>query len=108
MAENNRQQYWLQVIKEQRSSGETVRAFCRAEGVGEHTFYMWRKRLRGRAAQRQKKEPVRFALVDHPAAGARESAEAGLELLLPGGERLRIQRGVDAATLRTVLEALRA
>jgi hypothetical protein len=29
-----------------------------------------------------------------------------LELLLPGGERLRIQRGIDRETLRMVLEAL--
>jgi hypothetical protein len=34
--------------------------------------------------------------------------ETALELVLRGGDRLRISAGVDAATLRTVLEALRA
>ena len=35
-------------------------------------------------------------------------SEAPLELLLTGGERLRIANGVDAATLRLVLDAVRA
>jgi hypothetical protein len=60
-------------------------------------FYAWRKRL-------QKKEPVRFALVDRGAA----RQEAAVELVLATGERLRISAGVDGATLRTVLDALRA
>ena len=34
--------------------------------------------------------------------------EAALELVLTTGERLRISAGVDAATLRIVLDALRA
>jgi hypothetical protein len=48
---------------------------------------------------------VRFALVDR---GPRPEAptDASIELILPGGERLRIAAGVDA-TLRMVLEALR-
>jgi len=38
-----------------------------------------------------------------------ESAlEAQLELVLASGERLRIGAGVEAATLRLVVEALRA
>jgi hypothetical protein len=36
------------------------------------------------------------------------AAEAALELMLATGERLRISAGVDAATLRTVLDVLRA
>jgi hypothetical protein len=50
---------------------------------------------------------VRFALVDRvPAAGA--EMDACVELILPAGERLRIATGVDAPTLRTILDALRA
>jgi len=68
--------------------------------VTECSFYAWRKRLR-------KKEPVRFAFVE--GATLPESAkEAALELVLAAGERLRIGVSVDATTLRTVLEALRA
>jgi hypothetical protein len=36
------------------------------------------------------------------------ATDAGLELVLASGERLRIGAAVDAATLRMVLEVLRA
>ena len=90
---------WRDRIAEQERSGLSVKQFCKERGVSEYSFYTWRKRL-------AKKEPVRFALVDREAAG--QEAATALELLLRSGERLRIGSGVDAATLRTVLEALRA
>jgi len=74
-----------------------VKAFCRDRGVSEPSFYSWRKRL---AAA----EPVRFALVD---AGASGTKDASMELIFASGDRLRIAGVVDAATLRTVLSALR-
>jgi len=43
-----------------------------------------------------------FALVSEEAA----ATDAGVELLLSGGRRLRIIKGVDEETLRTVLAAL--
>jgi hypothetical protein len=90
---------WRERIAEQERSGLSVKQFCKERGVSEYSFYTWRKRL-------ARKEPVRFALVDREAAG-QEPATA-LEVVLRSGERLRIGSGVDAGTLRTVLEALRA
>ena len=52
--------------------------------------------------------PVRFALVERGAARQQPAADVHLELELANGERLRIGSGVDGATLRTVLDALRA
>jgi len=79
----------------------SVKQFCREQRLTEYSFYAWRKRLRGQG-------PVRFALVERRAVRQEPSPEAGLELVLATGERLRIATGVDAATLRTVLDALRA
>jgi hypothetical protein len=92
---------WAERIAAQQRSGMSVKQFCKQEGLTQYSFYAWRKRL-------QKKEPVRFALVDRGAAGQRPAREAALELVLTTGERLHISTGVDGATLRTVLEALRA
>ena len=50
----------------------------------------------------------RFALVERGARQQERMAEASLELVLATGERLRIGRGVDITTLRTVLDVLRA
>ena len=91
---------WRERIAERERSGLSVKQFCEERGLTQYSFYAWRKRLR-------KKEPVRFALVDR---GARQepATEAGLELVLATGERLRIGARVDATTLRAVLEVLRA
>ena len=92
--------YWRKLIAEQEASGQKVRPFCRERGIGEHSFYYWRKRLR-------KSDTVRFALLETTPADTASTASA-LELVLGTGERLRIGTGVDTATLRTVLDALRA
>jgi hypothetical protein len=51
---------------------------------------------------------VRFALVERSIRRQERTAEPVLELVLTTGERLRMGAGVDAATLRTVLDMLRA
>ena len=91
---------WADRIAAQQRSGNSVKQFCKEQGLTEGSFYAWRKRLR-------KKEPVRFALVDRGAARQEPTTEAALELVMTSGERLRIGAGVDTATLRTVLEVLR-
>ena len=90
---------WRECIAEQARSGLSIKQFCKDRGIAEHAFYGWRKRLRETG-------PVRFALVDRT--GAPHTLAGNLELTLLTGERLRIGAGVDAVTLRTVLEALRA
>src|SRR5258708_8525427 len=91
---------WAERIAAQQRSGISVKQFCKEQGVTEGSFYAWRKRL-------QKKEPVRFALVDRRATRREPATEAALELVIATGERVRIGAGVDAATVRTVLEDVR-
>jgi hypothetical protein len=92
-------QKWADLIRQHEQSGAAVKIFCRDRGVSEPSFYSWRKRLLAAT------EPVRFALVDACASGAKENIP--LELVLHSGDRLKIASGVDAATLRTVLSVLR-
>jgi hypothetical protein len=91
---------WAERIAEQERSGLSVKQFCKERGYSEYCFYTRRKRLRH-------KEPVRFALVETRAARREPATDVGLELVLPTGERLRIGKQVEAATLRMVLEAVR-
>jgi transposase-like protein len=96
----SRDEDWRTRISAQERSGASVKQFCRQHGLTEQSFYYWRKRLQTPAS-------MRFALVE--AEPRRGTADHGaLELVLTTGERLRISAGVDAATLRQVLEALRA
>ena len=92
---------WRERIAEQQRSGLSVKRFCKDQGLTEYSFYAWRKRLQERGL-------VRFALVERSARRPEHTAEAALELVLATGERLRISRGVDTATLRAVLDVLRA
>jgi transposase-like protein len=99
MQETKRER-WTRLIAEQGASGEVVRAFCRERGVGEKAFYWWRRRLRS-------EQGVHFALVETMAASA-ASEDSALELVFTNGERLRIGRGVDRATLQLALTVIRA
>ena len=78
-----------------------MKQFCKEQGLTEYSFYAWRKRL-------QESGAVRFALVERSARRQEGTADPVLELVLSTGERLRIGTGVDTATLRTVLDLLRA
>jgi hypothetical protein len=89
---------WSKLIAEQQTSMQPVRPFCRERGITEPSFYYWRKRLR-------KNGTVRFALLETKAVTA--DVAPTIELVVSTGERLRIGNGVDAATLRLVLDAVR-
>jgi transposase-like protein len=89
-------EFWKRTVNEQERSGRSIRAFCRERGIAEHSFYMWRKRVRQPA-------PVTFALVETGRSAA--PAPAWIELALVGGELLRFP--CEAAALRMVLSVVR-
>ena len=99
--------YWQAVIRDAARSGLSTRAFCRQRKLHESQFYWWQRRLKEkRPPASTPRGPANgaasFALVsDEPG-----TAEAGIELVLAGGRRLRIAKGVDEPTLRSVLAAL--
>jgi transposase-like protein len=90
---------WKQRVADQEQSGLSVRAYCKQQGLGEHSFYQWRKRLRTEA-------PVSFALVEERKAARAEREPRMLELALNGGECLRIP--CEEAALELVLRVVRA
>ena len=98
-------QHWQRTMREAARSGVSIREFCRQRKLKESQFYWWQRRLAaGRHAPSKKTGagPASFALVsDEPA-----MPDAGIELVLTGGRRLRIAKGVDEQTLRAVLTAM--
>lgn len=97
---SSRIEYWRDQVAQHERSGQSVKQFCEAHGIAEQSFYVWRKRL-------QKQPAMRFALVETTRGERQSTPDAGLELIMARGERLRISPGVDSAWLRTVLEVLR-
>ena len=101
--------YWQKTIREAARSGLSIRAFCRRHKLKESRFYWWQRKLRGQRDQqrrvrggKEKENPATFALVSDEPGGM----ESGIELVLSDGRRVRIGRGVDEETLRTVLVTL--
>ena len=99
--------FWQSTIWEAAQGGVSVREFCNRRKLHESQFNWWQRRLsmtRRPSAGRSQRSvgPASFALVSHEAG----ASDAGIELVLSGGRRLRFARGVDDATLRAVLAAV--
>lgn len=103
----DKKRFWQQTIREAIRSKLSIREFCRQHRLKESQFYWWQRKLNGsRNTRRQQRQRINgnasFALVSNdPGAG-----DAGIELILQDGRRLRISRGVDEQTLRAVLAAV--
>jgi hypothetical protein len=97
---------WQKTIREAARSGLSIREFCRQRKLHESQFYWWQHRLSvARQDPRSRKQTgatASFALIrEEPG-----TTDAGIELVLGDGRRLRIAKGVDEATLRSVLAAV--
>ena len=92
---------WRRIIRDQGRSGLGVREFCRKSKLRESAFYFWRRELKLRARLQTAAQP--FVELQVPVAAA---APLALELLLPQGLRLQIQRGCDLQLVRELLQEL--
>jgi hypothetical protein len=108
-ADAKKARHWQEVLGEAARSGISIREFCRRRRLKESQFYWWQRRLRVSRREGHGTRPggvngqrASFALVSKEAG----AVDAGVELVLNGGQRLRITKGVDEETLRTVLAAL--
>ncbi|MEJ2080467.1 MAG: transposase [Acidobacteriota bacterium] len=102
-----KERYWRKTIRAAARSGVSIREFCRRHDLKESQFHWWQRRLRASGETGTQRKPsgessASFALVSEETG----ALEAGLELVLADGRRLRIGRGVDEETLRTVLAAV--
>ncbi len=99
-------QRWQRMIRQAARSGLSIREFCRQRRLKVSQFYWWRHRLQESQPPWTRRKPAHgpasFALVSQESG----MMDAGIELVLGDGRRLRIAQGVDEATLRAVLAAL--
>jgi hypothetical protein len=107
-----KERYWRKVIREAAQSGLSIRRFCQQHRIRESQFHWWQRKLKERRQERSLRRHggdidksggrATFALVSEDDDGL----AAGLELVLDHGRRLRIGKGVDEETLRSVLSAM--
>jgi len=93
---------WRDRVTRWKASGLNVRAFCRAEGLSEPSFYSWRRTIAERDAALAAPNAPAFVPVHVLPA----TSPPALELVLRSGHVLRIPHGCDPEQLRAVLAAL--
>jgi transposase-like protein len=96
--DERKERQWLQWIGAWRASQLGVRAFCTRHGLDENRFYVWRRVLSQRAADRTAFVPVQVVPDEAPA--------SALEVVLSNGRTVRVAAGFDAATLRELVTVL--
>ena len=90
-----RYEKWAEVVKRQESSGLSVAAYCRQEGIKTWKFFAWRRRVRDRDESTGEFVPMSFR---EESAGV----ASGVAVVV-GGVRLELSAGFDEAELRRAL-----
>jgi len=109
-----KQAIFKELIKQQKSTGLTVKEFCANEGIAPSTFYYWQKKLKG-----SPKEKDFIPLVVKPSTPSvsrrypkhfeaqkgtnEQDDEFMLELVYPNGTRLRIKQDLDLDHIRSLV-----
>jgi transposase-like protein len=101
----SKEDFWRHTLKQLTGSGQSVRAFCATRGLSEPSLYSWRRTLalRDAAASAGHGPPPTPALLPIRLANVVGSP---MEIVLAGGQRIRLRPPVDGAALREVVMAL--
>jgi transposase-like protein len=104
---------WRRLVRQQRRSGLSVRAFCEQHEVCEHSFYWWRRELADRdaaALPADKADAAAAAPLFLPVHVRPDDPlpADGVEILLANGRRLRFGAGVEPQRLAALAAALEA
>ncbi len=93
---------WQERLKRFEASGLSIDAFCRREDVGRSTLMDWLQTL--------KKEPLSQATVEGETRSTERPAFVPvtvnanmIDILLPGGGRVRLSAGIDRTVLLDVI-----
>lgn len=93
-----RERQWRRHLERQRRSGESVRGYCRAQGLNESAFYFWRRTI----AERDR-EKSRAAFVPVLIQGAAGDSSSAIDIHLGRGRRVRVRSGCSRELLAAVL-----
>ena len=99
--------FWRMVVQMQEESGLSVRRFCEQEGLGQASFFGWRRKFRAEEAERRdgsehEAESVRLA----PVKVLGEKGNSAVEIVSPSGLVLRVADDAGTANVRRVLQLM--
>jgi hypothetical protein len=106
-----KESFWRSHLDRQRSSGESIRGYCRVRKLSEALFHFWRREIarrdREKRAPRQSGNPglVAVKVIGEPT--ARSTAAPLLEIECPGGPLVRVREKAPIEVLQRVIRACR-
>ena len=108
-----RELFWREHVAGWEKSGQSVRGYCRAQGLTESGFHFWKRELKRRDAVRGREgwavsgEFTKQALfVEMRPARVEAVVPSAIEMVLSGERVVRVHPGFDAATLAGVVRLL--
>ena len=104
MSQPEKQVKWRSLIAEQKESGQSAAAFCRARGVREALFYYWKKQLQEVA--RSQFVEVQVAKPDLSQRHSGAALGSPIEVRLRNGRSLMVAPEFNAGHLRALLAVL--
>ncbi len=107
----SKERYWRKMVSKQSSSGQTIRGWCRDQGINEATFHWWRRELLRRDAEEKSTGKVESQTHPDPSPAMlpvriAPDEPSRLSIELPGGIRLHLTGPVDRQILSDVLGLL--
>ena len=93
---------WAQVVAQCRESSMSVRQWCQEHGVNVSSYYKWQRKVYAAAQAQQERSFVAVTPVQPAAVGG-----VAVTIRIAGAE-LDIHNGADAATVETVLLAVKS
>ena len=99
-----RVELWAERIAECRSSGKSVRVWCRENEISEKTYYYWQRRLYQQLASTA--EGVDFAEIPRGIQTG-QSTGAAIKVCLSGAT-IEVYPGADAQMIQVILETLKS
>jgi transposase len=98
----------LRIVAELDGPGMSVAAVARRNEISRGLLYHWRRQFRKGALAERPLQFVPLQIVDGgvPASSAPAKGAGVMEIDLGGGRRVRVDRDVDRAALRRVIDAL--
>ena len=90
-------------LHSQRSSGLTIAAYCRREGISQNTFFNWRKRFAGDRSLTSAAVPPRVSFLH---VGSQPTEGQRFEFSLPNGAGLTAPISCDMDVLRQAVRLL--
>jgi putative transposase len=108
VAAKYRADQWIKIIKEQRASGKTVKAFCLERDLSRNAFFYWQRKLREAAcenlpAAEQSREltPAGWMQLSYS-----QEAKDSIEIEI-NGCRIKVDNKTDPQLLKSVCSILR-